>query len=134
MRKILFLFLAFAVVALLVGVTSHLSVAKKDYCVTIQDGTLLRSDGVPIVVGYDEWGYNYQAHMFNGYYCDSYRNAAWCQPYKDTELIMKWNDAWLSNKDCGTQVGEAQYTNLYIPDGNLDRHYPIIDLRINNGK
>ena len=33
----------------------------------------------------------------------------WCQDYKDDTLIMKWNDAWLSNKDCDG-------------DGLLDRH------------
>ncbi|OGU55962.1 MAG: hypothetical protein A2V66_12590 [Ignavibacteria bacterium RBG_13_36_8] len=79
-------------------------------CTTIQDGTLYSSDGKLITVGYDEWGYNYQAHMFNGYYCDAYRDAAWCQPYKDDKLAMKWNDAWLSNKDCDG-------------DGLLDRHF-----------
>ncbi len=79
-------------------------------CTTIQDGTLLRSDGVPITTGYDEWGYSYQSHIFNGFYCNAYRNAEWCQPYKDIRLIMKWNDAWLSNKDCDG-------------DGLLDRHY-----------
>jgi hypothetical protein len=81
-----------------------------DGCTTIQDGTLLRSDGVPITLGYDEWGYNYQAHLFNGGYCDAYRDAAWCQPWKDVDLLMKWNDAWISNKDCDG-------------DGLLDRHY-----------
>jgi hypothetical protein len=81
-----------------------------DGCTTIQDGTLLTSGGDTIVPGFDQWGYNYQAHMFNGGYCDAYRDAAWCQPYKDIELIMKWNDAWLSNKDCND-------------DGKLDRHY-----------
>lgn len=79
-------------------------------CTRIQDGTLLRSDGVPIALGYDEWGYNYQAHMFNGGYCDAYRDADWCQPYKDVDLIMKWNDAWLANMDCDF-------------DELLDRHY-----------
>ena len=78
-------------------------------CTTIQDSTLLTSDGLPITVGYDQWGYNYQAHLFNGLYCDSYHDAAWCQPYKDVALMMKWNDAWLSNKDCDG-------------DGLLDRH------------
>ena len=78
-------------------------------CVTIQDGTLLTSAGDVIVPGYDKWGYNYQAHMFNGGYCDSYRDAEWCQAYKDVNLIMKWNDAWLSNRDCDD-------------DGLLDRH------------
>jgi len=79
-------------------------------CTRIQDGTLNASDGSLITLGFDEWGYNYQAHMFNGGYCDAYRDAAWCQEWKDTELIMKWNDAWLANKDCDG-------------DGLLDRHY-----------
>jgi hypothetical protein len=79
-------------------------------CTTIQSGTLLTSDGDPITTGYDEWGYNYQAHMFNGGYCDAYRDAAWCQPWKDVDLMMKWNDAWLANTDCDG-------------DGALDRHY-----------
>ena len=82
-----------------------------DACTTIQDGTLVRSDGEVIETGYDEWGYNYQAHLFNGGYCDAYRDAAWCQPYKYVELLMKWNDAWLSNKDCDEEK-----------DGLLDRH------------
>ena len=79
-------------------------------CSTIQDGTLLNSAGDVITTGFDQWGYNYQAHMFNGGYCDSYRDAAWCQPYKDVDLIMKWNDAWLANVDCDG-------------DGLLDRHF-----------
>jgi len=87
------------------------AVAKKaSDCTRIQDGTPVASDGNVISTGYDEWGYNYQAHMFNGGYCDAYRNAAWCQPYKEDELMMKWNDAWLSNMDCDD-------------DGLLDRHY-----------
>ncbi len=86
------------------------SAAKGVKCTTIQDGTLKTSGGDVITTGYDEWGYNYQAHLFNGLYCDSYRDAAWCQPYKEDNLVMKWNDAWLSNKDCNG-------------DGLLDRHY-----------
>jgi len=78
-------------------------------CTTIQSGELLASDGSTILTGYDEWGYNYQAKMFNGKYCDAYRDAAWCQEWKDDNLMMKWNDAWLSNKDCDE-------------DGLLDRH------------
>ncbi len=79
-------------------------------CITIQDGKLLSSGGVIIETGFDEWGYNYQAHLFNGDYCDAYRNAEWCQPYKGIDLVMKWNNAWLSNQDCDG-------------DGFLDRHY-----------
>ncbi|MCH7740667.1 MAG: hypothetical protein IIC93_11055, partial [Chloroflexi bacterium] len=82
----------------------------KPECTTIQSGYLENSVGEVITTGYDEWGYNYQAHLFNGKYCDSYRNAEWCRPYKDVNLSMKWNDAWLSNKD---RVG----------DNKLDRHF-----------
>ena len=64
---------------------------------TIQDGTILASTGEVITVGYDVFGYNYQAHMFRGRYCDNDRVLG--GPYSDVTLIMKWNDAWLSNMD-----------------------------------
>ena len=105
MKKLMLLFMVLAPLALSSPV-AHAGGA----CTTIQSGTLKASDGSTIQTGYDQWGYNYQAHMFNGGYCDSYRDAAWCQPYADVELIMKWNDAWISNKDCDG-------------DGLLDRHH-----------
>jgi len=101
------LFLALAVFAAMLISFASLSQAE---CTTIQDGTLLTSAGVTIETGFDDWGYNYQAHMFNGKYCDAYRDAAWCQLYKEDDLLMKWNDAWLSNQDCDA-------------DGLLDRHF-----------
>lgn len=67
-------------------------------CNTIQDGLLVDSAGIPITTGYDEFGYNYQAHLFNGRYCDYDRVEG--GDYCDVDLMMKWNDAWLSNKDC----------------------------------
>ena len=93
-------------------------------CVTIQDGGIFDSIGDPIGIGYDEWGYNYQAHMFNGDFCDANRNPDTCSS-AGVDLMMKWNDAWLSNKDCGTQdqVTQAEYTS-FDPDGFLDRHFP----------
>ena len=95
---------------------SSVSLAKKPapkppkpVCETIQSGNLFASDGSVIETGYDQWGYNYQARLFNGMYCDAYRDAAWCQPYTDVKLSMKWNAGWLDNKDCDG-------------DGLLDRH------------
>jgi hypothetical protein len=79
-------------------------------CATIQDGSLVASDLSPLETGFNQWGYNYQARMFNGKYCDAYQNADWCQPYSDVDLMMKWNDAWLSNSDCSGDL-------------LLDRHY-----------
>ena len=46
--------------------------------------------------------------MFNGRYCDYDRVID--GDYCDVDLIMKWNEAWLSNKDCDG-------------DGLLDRYY-----------
>jgi hypothetical protein len=92
---------------------------ERTVCTTIQDGTLVGSDGVLLTVGFDQWGYNYQGHFFNGFYCDAYRDAAWCQPYKDVKLSMKWNDAWLSNTDCdGDDLLDRYYGfDSYIGSG-----------------
>jgi hypothetical protein len=104
---------------------------------TIKDGTIVYSAthylaGDPLKTGYDIFGYNYQAHLFNGSYFNVYSGGAgfppyegdtdaylaanpsaanhWAWPHRDVTLGMKWNDAWLSNQD---QDG----------DGKLDRHY-----------
>lgn len=83
------------------------SMAKPN-CATIPSGTILTEDGEVITTGYDRFGYNYQAHMFNGRYCDYDRVIG--GDYCDVNLVMKWNDAWMSNKDCDD-------------NGLLDRHY-----------
>lgn len=109
-------------------------VMAKSNGTTIQDDVLLYSaghylEGELLMVGYDPYGYNYQAHMFTGYYCNVYLGRDGYPPfegdidaylaenpgaeskwywYPDVWLIMKWNDAWLSNKDCDD-------------DGKLDR-------------
>jgi hypothetical protein len=77
-------------------------------CATIQSGTLTDLLGNPLTVGYDKWGYNYQAHMFNGFY-DNYTRPT-IPVTEGDNLEMKWNDAWLSNTDCNG-------------DGKLDRYY-----------
>ncbi len=107
MRK---LFLVILVLGLTISISATVFAGSKNECTTIQNGTLFTTDDRIIETGYDEWGYNYQGRMFNGGYCDAYRDADWCQPYKDIDLMMKWNDAWLSNKDCDS-------------DGLLDRHH-----------
>jgi len=145
MKKLIYLIIVMVVLGLIVaGCTNsvvppaeqnELDKAKTE-CTTIQDGTLLYSAGhylagQPLVIGYDAYGYNYQAHMFKGSYTNSYLGGAgfppyegdddtylaensdaanhWAWPYRDVQLTMKWNDAWISNKDCDG-------------DGKLDRH------------
>ena len=81
--------------------------AKPD-CATIQDGTILDIANNVITLGYDQFGYNYQAHIFNGRYCDYDRVIG--GDHCDVKLVMKWSDTWLSNKDCNN-------------DNKLDRGY-----------
>lgn len=92
-----------------------ISIEAKGDCASIQGGTITDSGGSTIHVGYDQFGYNYQAHKFNGTYDSSDRNldgTYWgdVADYVDDKLAMKWNDAWLSNKDCDG-------------DNKLDRHF-----------
>jgi len=86
-------------------------------CNTIKDGLIFDIGGNQINTGFDKWGYNYQAHIFNGLYWNYSRpEPPWTKETliaagkSTTILVMKWNDTWLSNKDC----------NL---DGVLDRGY-----------
>ena len=94
MRKSVIITLA---LGLAIAMTSFAWAA--DGCVTIQDGTLTAKDGVTfLTTGYDDFGYNYQAHIFNGRYCDYDRVIGGTDC--DVDLIMKWSDNWLSNVDC----------------------------------
>jgi hypothetical protein len=111
-RKTAILFAACAI-----ALTLFSAQVRAQDCKTIPGGTLTNSTGSAVLsVGYDMWGYNYQARIFNGTYCDAYQDAAWCQPYSDVELEMKWNDAWLSNSSCDN--------NLL-----LDRHFGLAAYR-----
>lgn len=107
---------------------SGVSIADQE--IVYRPGTYLAGQVIP--VGFDAYGYNYQAQMFKGYYINAYLNGDglppyegdgdtylaanptviwhWAWAYRDDYLEMKWNDAWLSNMDCDG-------------DGLLDRHY-----------
>lgn len=76
-------------------------------CTKIQSGTLLDSAGNTITVGYDKYGYNYQAHIFNGLY-ENYSRPAVVVTEGTENLVMKWSDDWMANVDC-------------TGDGKLDR-------------
>lgn len=139
-KKLFTLFVVLTILAFSVTVAQAQPAAKGSTCTTIKDGTLTYSPshylyGTPLSTGYDAYGYNYQAHMFKGSYANAYLGGygypayngddtayltenpgvvfTWVWPYRTTNLLMKWNDAWLSNKDCDI-------------DGALDRHsgYP----------
>jgi hypothetical protein len=120
---------------MLILLTAFAAPAARAACVTIKAGTLNYSTGYlagqPLKVGFDAYGYNYQAHLFNGSIFNAYANAAGFPPYdgddaaylttnptapgnfwwqyRSVTLNMKWNEAWLSNQDC-------------TGDSKLDRH------------
>ena len=102
-----------AVFSLILGAGLGTALAKKNECATIQDGTIFDKNGDPISVGFDQYGYNYQARLFNGTYDGYDRNLdglvnGQAVDYADWNLEMKWSEEWLSNKDCDG-------------DGKLDR-------------
>lgn len=137
MKRILIILLTATLTVFLMGISSNKAIAKKEKCTTIRDNILTYSaghylGGEPLMPGFDIYGYNYQAHLFNGYYANVYLGregfppyegdaeaylakypevaSKWYWPYRDTIVAMKWNDAWLSNKDCDN-------------DGLLDRYF-----------
>src|SRR3954447_2894600 len=74
-------------------------------CNTIKDGSIVDAVGQPITVGFDKFGYNYQAHMFNGSYDGTDRNLdgtyyGQTGDFVNDKIVMKWSEDWLSNKDC----------------------------------
>ena len=78
--------------------------------------------GKPDDKGFDQWGYNYQSHIFNGLYWNYSRPEP---PYtpgncpSNTVLVMKWSEEWLSNKDRNG-------------DGKLDRGYSCDPINANS--
>lgn len=103
MKKI---FLAVSVAAICVLFMQDVSLAQSS-CNTIKSGLITDTKGNLITMGYDKYGYNYQAHMFNGFSINYTRPSV---PFTDglEKLIMKWSDEWLANADCNG-------------DGKLDR-------------
>jgi len=107
--------------------------AKSNDCNTIQSGQITDVSGNTITTGYDKWGYNYQSHIFSGFY-DNYSRPAVPVTGGD-RLIMKWSDAWLSNVDCNLDgkldrglvdgvytdgISKGWLTNHYFGDGVVD--------------
>lgn len=110
--KKLFLLIAFVLLLAPILLTNKTVEAKKTMCTDIKSGSIIGSDGDVVEMGYNDWGYNYNAHMFNGDWCDYhpvYRsggaNHDWClENMSDVELMMKWSDTWLSNQDCNNDT------------------------------
>ena len=99
--------LLFGLLTLMCGVLAMSGLSYAAQCVKIQSGNLMDSKGNFITVGYDKYGYNYQAHIFNGLY-ENYIRPDVVVTEGTENLVMKWSDDWLANVDCND-------------DGKLDR-------------
>src|SRR3989344_4879497 len=86
----------FVVLGLLVSVNIVFAATPK--CATIQGGTITDSKGNVIQTGFDKYGYNYQAHIFDGYVGNYTRPTV--PVTSGDKLVMKWSDSWLANVDC----------------------------------
>jgi hypothetical protein len=78
-------------------------------CNTIKSGAVVDSKGNPITTGFDQYGYNYQAHLFNGLTAN-YSRPDVVATEGDESLVMKWSGDWLANVSCSQ-------------DGTLSRGY-----------
>jgi hypothetical protein len=87
-----------AITILLLSAFTGLALEKKDDArTTIQEGVLTYSaghylNGVSLMTGFDPYGYNYQGHRFNGYYCNVYLGRDGFPPYDgDDEAYLAEN-------------------------------------------
>jgi hypothetical protein len=99
---------------------------------------------------YDEYGYNYNAHMYKGSYFNSYARSAglpawdgddeaylaendtaaghWAWPYRDVQLLMKWNEAWLSrdkvrHEGYDSYIGSGAWLTNHQSGGEKKDHW-----------
>jgi hypothetical protein len=72
---------------------------------------------------FDEWGYNYNGHVFSGPYCfyDRHHPGDSNDEYCDIDLIMKWSDEWL-NKDRVRCAGTPQQGSSACEGAWLTNH------------
>lgn len=148
MKKILVIVLVLTLVLAFCGT----AVAVKPDYTTIKDGVLTYSAGhylsdQPLTLGYDMYGYNYQAHLFKGSYANAYLGRdgfepyagdteaylalypeaenTWYWPYRDVYISMKWNDAWLSNADRDNDLSLDRHFGFdsYIGSGAWEMYY-----------
>jgi len=106
--------------------------STKTECVRISDRSLVYPtnhflEAELLSTGFDIFGYNYQAHIFKGFYANLYlgeigfppyqgENEVYLEnnpdilndpyfmqyywPFRNDMVNMSWNDLWLSNMDC----------------------------------
>lgn len=136
-RKLVIALMISLVLVLTLAISVSADPPDKLDCTSIPEGIITYStghflEGQPLMVGYDPFGYNYQAHMFSGSYANAYLGgggfppytgddasylaanpaaaSTWYWPYRHIQLLMKWDQEWLANVDCNG-------------DGALDRHF-----------
>ena len=125
MKKVFVLSLTVLMVLLLSGCGEGILSVETEQATVEEMPVLAKSTGAV-----DEYGYNYNARMFNGSYFNAYARAAglpawegddeaylaenpmavnhWAWPYREIKLLMKWNDAWM-NKDKVRHEGYDSY-------------------------
>lgn len=104
MKRLAWAVLMVAVLMAFVATASPVLAAPKA-CNTIASGLIHDTKGNTVVLGFDQFGYNYQAHQFVGTYDSSDRvldGKYWgsAVDYADDMLMMKWSDDWLASVDC----------------------------------
>lgn len=96
MKKV-YILLALAAVLTFITTPAQTQENSSGTCRKISDGGITYR-GKPITSGYNKWGCNFEGHIFNGIY----DNHLMPEPplVVGDNLIIKWNEAWLSSKNC----------------------------------
>ena len=91
--------------------------AARAACVTIKAGTLQYSatsylNGQPLKVGFDAYGYNYQAHLFNGSYYNNAANAYKLPSYEGDDTAY---ETWITaNWSSLSAASQWYYNNFWL--------------------
>ncbi len=99
------------------------NLAASESCTLIADNTLLTQQGKPVLIGYDQYGYNYQSRAYQGLYLNHERPLLPTQ--NDLAMLqMRWSERWLSNKDCdhSTMLDRGGDRKDEAPKGWLTYH------------
>ncbi len=148
MKKIVLLSLsALLMLVLFTGCGESIMAVETETVVAedIQVPELAKAGGV-----YDEYGYNYNAHLFNGSYFNVYAKepgfppyegdaeaylaenptaaSHWAWPYREVNLLMKWNEAWLSrdkvrHEGYDSYIGSGAWLTNHQSGGDKKDHW-----------
>ncbi len=127
MRKLIYLILAVAALGIIIsGCSSVAPLLEQD------ESILLKAK--PDNLGFDEFGYNYKARIFNGWYgyYDRDIEGGWVSGTGDAWLVMKWSKDWVPMTDEPVGAWCTNHFTWYCNDyNNYEENWYGWETRVN---